>query len=263
MTSIVGKDCSPAEKYSCDVPSANGAGDERARRSGMIQKGLRFAHEIFTFIVTQPTEGDVLAALSELLQPFSGTRLVEWFSDLTALCHDAAPIKPNDIESPKGLTQWIHYKNYIVWHLEEYVRKDEATESEILEAEKTIDMHSLKRLAAIEQIDIWLDNVLKSAGISLGGDAPVNSETPGSIIDRLSIITLKIFHIREHLEADDLSQKTRRNLDIRLSVLQEQYADLARALDILLLDLRQAKKRHKVYRQFKIYNDPSFQPNNS
>lgn len=204
-----------------------------------------------------------MAALSELLKPFAGERLIEWFSDLTELWHDAAPIKPNDIESPKGLTQWIHYKNYIVWHLEEYVHKNEATDAEILEAEKTIDMHSLKRLAAIEQIDIWLDNVLKSAGISLGDDAPVNSETPGSIIDRLSIITLKIYHIQQHLEANNLDEKTRNDLNIRLAVLKEQYADVARALDSLLLDLRQAKKRHKVYRQFKIYNDPSFHPNNS
>jgi len=204
-----------------------------------------------------------LAALSELLKPFEGERLIEWFSDLTELWHDAAPIKPNDIASPKGLTQWIHYKNYIVWHLEEYVRKEETTDVEILKAEKTIDMHNLKRLAAIEQIDIWLDNVLKSAGISLGDDALVNSETPGSIIDRLSIITLKIFHIRRHLEAEDLDEKTRSNLKIRLAVLQEQYDDVVSALDALLLDLRQAKKRHKVYRQFKIYNDPSFHPNHS
>lgn len=219
--------------------------------------------DIFTFIGNEQIEGGVLAALSELLKPFSGDRLIEWFQDLTELWHDTAPLKPNDIESPKGLTQWIHYKNFIVWHLEEYVRKDGTSESEILDAEKTIDMHSLKRLAAIEQIDIWLDNVLKGAGISLGDEALVNSETPGSIIDRLSIITLKIFHSRQHLEADKLEEKTKNNLKIRLAVLQEQYGDLARALDALLLDLRQAKKRHKVYRQFKIYNDPSFHPNNS
>lgn len=219
--------------------------------------------DIFTFIGNEQIEGGVLAALSELLKPFSGDRLIEWFQDLTELWHDTAPLKPSDIESPKGLTQWIHYKNFIVWHLEEYVRKDGTSESEILDAEKTIDMHSLKRLAAIEQIDIWLDNVLKGAGISLGDEALVNSETPGSIIDRLSIITLKIFHSRQHLEADKLEEKTKNNLKIRLAVLQEQYGDLARALDALLLDLRQAKKRHKVYRQFKIYNDPSFHPNNS
>ncbi len=201
-----------------------------------------------------------MASLSELLKPFSGERLTEWFSDLTALWHDTAPIRPNYTTSPKGLTQWIHYKNYIVWHLEEKVRNDDITDAEILEAERTIDLHNLKRLAAIEQIDIWLDNVLKSAGLSPGDDVDVNSETPGSIIDRLSILTLKIYHLREHLDSDRLSEQARNNFNIRLLVLEEQYSDLTKALDKLLLDLRQAKKRHKVYRQFKIYNDPNFHP---
>ncbi len=202
-----------------------------------------------------------MASLSELLKPFSGERLTEWFSDLTELWHDTTPIKPNDTSSPKGLTQWIHYKNYVVWHLEDKVRNEDITDAEILQAERTIDLHNLKRLAAIEQIDIWLDNVLKSAGLSPGEDVDVNSETPGSIIDRLSILTLKIYHMRAHLASDDLSEKARHDLNIRLSVLEEQYNDLAKALDKLLLDLRQAKKRHKVYRQFKIYNDPNFHPN--
>ena len=203
-----------------------------------------------------------MAALSDLLKPFGGDRLVEWFSDLTELWHDTAPIKPNDTTSPKGLTQWIHYKNYIVWHLEEFVRKEGPSEADVLEAERIIDLHNIKRLAAIEQIDIWLDNVLKSAGVSPHEDVLVNSETPGSIIDRLSILTLKIFHIREQLEAKSVSEQERQNYNIRLSVLVEQYTDLTKALDALMLDLRQAKKQHKVYRQFKIYNDPNFHPSN-
>ena len=206
-------------------------------------------------------KGDILAALSELLKPFEGERLVEWFSDLTELWHDTAPIKPNDTTSPKGLTQWIHYKNYVVWHLEEFVRKDGISDADILKAEQIIDLHNIKRLAAIEQIDIWLDNVLKSAGVRPEDDVLVNSETPGSIIDRLSILTLKMFHIREHLETDNIPDQERQNSNIRLSVLEEQYGDLAQAIDALMLELRQAKKHHKVYRQFKIYNDPNFHPN--
>ncbi len=203
-----------------------------------------------------------MAGLSDLLKPFSGERLIEWFTDLTELWHDTAPIKPNDNSSPKGLTQWIHYKNYIMWHLEEFVRQDGASDAEILEAEKIIDLHNVKRLAAIEQIDIWLDTVLKSAGIISSEEASVNSETPGSIIDRLSILTLKIYHLKERLNSDDLTEQNRQNMTIRLAVLEEQYQDLAAALDRLLLELRQAKKQHKVYRQFKIYNDPNFHPNN-
>ncbi len=199
-----------------------------------------------------------MASLSEILSPFGGARLIEWFTDLTELWHDTAPIKPNDIESPHGLTQWLHYKNFVIWHLEETVRNEEVSDSKILENERRIDAHNLKRLQAIEQMDIWIDNVLTSAGISPDEQAELNSETPGSIIDRLSILTLKIFHMQSHLEDDEITPEHQNALRVRLHVLEEQRTDVANALDKLMLDLRQAKKRHKVYRQFKIYNDPSF-----
>ncbi len=199
-----------------------------------------------------------MASLSELLTPFGGARLIEWFDDLTELWHDTAPIKPNDITSPEGLTQWIHYKNFIVWHLEERVRNENSSNQEIVDAEKTIDVHNLKRLAAIEQIDIWIDNVLQAADVTPQSDALVNSETPGSIVDRLSILVLKIFHMQHYLLDKSLDENHRKTLNLKVHILQDQRDDLARAMDRLLLDIRQGKKRHKVYRQYKIYNDPSF-----
>ncbi|MBN1561305.1 DUF4254 domain-containing protein [candidate division KSB1 bacterium] len=199
-----------------------------------------------------------MASLSELLIPFNGARLIEWFDDLTELWHETAPLKPNDISSPKGLTQWIHYKNFVVWHLEEHVRHEKSSNQEIVDAEKTIDLHNMKRLAAIEQIDIWIDNVLQAADISPQGEILANSETPGSIVDRLSILVLKIYHMRQYLADKSLDKDLRKTLNLKIHILQEQRDDLARAMDRLLLDIRQGKKRHKVYRQFKIYNDPSF-----
>lgn len=199
-----------------------------------------------------------MASLSELLSPFGGARLIEWFNDLTELWHDTAPIKPNETSSPHGLTQWLHYKNFIIWHLEEGVRNEETPESQIVESQRHIDAHNLKRMQIIEQMDIWIDNVLTGAGIAPDDHAELNSETPGSIVDRLSILTLKIFHMYMHLQAPDLTDEQQDALRVRLSVLEEQRDDVANALDKLMLDLRQAKKKHKVYRQFKIYNDPSF-----
>ena len=199
-----------------------------------------------------------MASLSELFQPFGGDRLIEWFDDLTELWHETAPIKPQDISSPKGLTQWVHYKNFVVWHLEEHVRHPGTSDKEILDAEKTIDEHNIKRLAAIEQIDIWIDNVLQSADVHAERDVLINSETPGSIIDRLSILILKIFHMDQSVQNKKLDENSRKTLMLQMHVLQEQRDDLAKAMDRLLLDIRQGKKQHKVYRQFKIYNDPSF-----
>jgi len=201
-----------------------------------------------------------LAALSELLKPFSGERLIEWFDDLTELWHDTSPIKPTDISSPKGLTQWVHYKNFVVWHLEEFVRDEKTADHDVLKAEKTINNHNMKRLEAIEQIDIWIENVLQSAGVNADKDADINSETPGSIVDRLSILVLKIFHMQEHLDAESLDENSKKTLALQMYILEEQRDDLANAINRLLLDIRQGKKRHKVYRQFKIYNDPSFHP---
>jgi hypothetical protein len=201
-----------------------------------------------------------VAALSDLLKPFSGERLIEWFDDLTELWHDTAPIKPNDTSSPKGLTQWVHYKNFVVWHLEEFVRDANTTDADILKAEKTIDDHNMKRLEATEQIDIWLENVLQTAGVTADDVSVVNSETPGSIVDRLSILILKIFHMHEHFESDDLTEQERKTLELKMHILEEQRNDLAGAMDRLLMDIRKGKVQHKVYRQFKIYNDPSFHP---
>ena len=170
-----------------------------------------------------------MASLSEILSPFGGARLVEWFTDLTELWHDTAPIKPKDTESPHGLTQWLHYKNYVIWHLEETVRNKDLAENHILENERRIDAHNLKRLQAIEQMDIWIDTVLTSAGIVPDDNAELNSETPGSIIDRLSILTLKIFHMQSHLEDDDITPEHKNILRVRLSVLEEQRHDVAKA----------------------------------
>lgn len=203
-----------------------------------------------------------MTSLEDIFIPFTGDRLVEWFNDLTELWHDTTPIKPNDISSPKGLTQWVHYKNYIVWHLEEKVRKEGVNDQEVLKCEKRIDQHNLKRLEAMEQIDIWIENVLESAGIEPDNDAELNSETPGSIVDRISSISLKIFHMKEHLANDNLENKQAKILQLRLAVLKEQITDLAQSMDKLLLDLRQSRKKHKVYRQFKLYNDPSFHSDN-
>lgn len=199
-----------------------------------------------------------MGLLSQILLPFQGQRLVEWFNDLTELWHDTAPIKPNDTSSPQGLTQWVHYKNFVVWHLEERVRKGDLSPEKILEIQRSIDIHNLKRLEAMEQIDIWIENVLVSAGIRPGKEVEVNSETIGSIVDRLSILTLKIFHLNERINAANTTNEEKQEILLRKNILVEQRADVATALDRLLLEYRQAKKRHCVYRQFKIYNDPNF-----
>jgi len=201
-----------------------------------------------------------LKSLSEIFTPFQGERLVEWFSDLIALWHETGPIEPSDRFTPIGMTQWVHYHNFILWHQEDEARRKDVTDKDIAECKRTIDRHNQLRNDGIEQIDVWIDNVLKTAGINPDDNVEVNSETPGSIIDRLSILSLKIYHMAEQTMRDDVSQEHKELSELRLSILQEQRDDLVKALNKLILDLRMAKKRHKVYRQFKMYNDPRFNP---
>ncbi|OGC06210.1 hypothetical protein A2V82_09540 [candidate division KSB1 bacterium RBG_16_48_16] len=201
-----------------------------------------------------------MKSLKEILSPFDSDRLAEWFYDLTVLWHDAVPIEPVERFAPQGMTQWVHYQNYILWHEEDEVRRKDVPDAEIVRGKRAIDRNNQVRSESIEQIDIWIDNVLKTAGINHPEDAEINSESPGSIIDRLSILSLKIFHMEEETRRKDVGDEHLKESGVRLGILREQRSDLAKALDVLFLDLMTGKKRHKVYRQMKMYNDPRFNP---
>ena len=198
-------------------------------------------------------------SLKEILAPFEGQRLLEWFTDLIELWHDTAPLKPNDTQSPKGMTQWVLYKNFLVWHLEEMIRDKNVNAEKIPEIERAIDTNTHIRMDVLEQIDIWIDNVLTTAGVQADVNASVHSETPANIINRLSVLCLKIYHLNERLRTESADHDTN-TMRIRLNILEEQRRDVAHALDELIRELRLGHKKHKVYRQFKIYNDPSFHP---
>jgi hypothetical protein len=189
-----------------------------------------------------------------------GDDVIEWFTDLVSLWHDIGPTRPDDKHSPKGMFQWLIYNNYKLWHLEDQARRRDLPAEKIVETKRMIDNHNQQRNDAIERIDLWIDNVLKTADILPEPKVEINSETPGSIIDRLSILILKIYHMGEQIQRSDVDSTHIEISRYRLAILKEQLSDLKNALDKLVLDLRQAKKRHKIYRQFKMYNDPKFNP---
>ncbi len=201
-----------------------------------------------------------MSLLSEILVPFKGERLIEWYHDLNELWHNTGPIEPEDHHSPTGMTQTIHYCNFILWHLEDEVRRTDVPATKVVECKRLIDLQNQHRNDTVERIDVWIDNVLKNANIEPDVSVEMNSETPGSIIDRLSIICLKIYHMNEQLNRTDVDSEHKKMAKMRVGILTEQRDDLSRALDKLILDLRQTNKRHKVYRQFKMYNDPRFNP---
>jgi hypothetical protein len=152
-----------------------------------------------------------------------------------------------------------HRANFDLWHIEDEARTPDATDAELAGVKQRIDETNQRRNDLAEQLDRNLLDWLESHGLP-NPDAPLHSESPGLIIDRLSILALKIYHTREEAEREDAPPgHTERNRD-RLAILKEQRADLSHCLDALWQETLAGTRRFKLYRQLKMYNDPSLNP---
>jgi hypothetical protein len=152
-----------------------------------------------------------------------------------------------------------HKANFELWHIEDEARRPDATDATIADVKHRIDRTNQLRNDLAEELDqVWLD-WFEARGM-INRAAPLNSESLGLMIDRLSILSLKIYHTREEAQrADAPAGHAERNLR-RLEVLLEQRADLAGCLDALWRDTFDGKRRFKLYRQMKMYNDPELNP---
>ena len=125
---------------------------------------------------------------------------------------------------------------------------------------RTIDRYNQQRNDWIEKIDDWLAGQLAEARIAAATDAPLNTETPGSVVDRLSILTLRIYHLQEQRTRDDVGADHVQQTKQKIAVCQFQQRELSESLADLLDDILAGRKRHRTYRQLKMYNDPSLNP---
>jgi hypothetical protein len=148
--------------------------------------------------------------------------------------------------------------NTFQWHEEDKARMVGVTDRFLGEVKRSIDASNQRRTDKIEELDFWLVRWLQEANIQPNSEVSINSETPGSLIDRLSILRLKIYHMYQETLRDNPEhlEKCR----AKLGVLYEQERDLDCCFDELLSDLLRAKKRLKIYFQFKMYNDPDTNP---
>jgi hypothetical protein len=148
-----------------------------------------------------------------------------------------------------------HRANFDLWHEEDKARDPSATDSQIATVKHQIDRFNQSRNDLIEKIDSLL-----LSGLQENAKAPLHSETPGLIIDRLSILSLKIFHTREETARSTATEAHRNRNHQRLAILEEQRSDLAACLDDLWAAVLAGNRRFKLYRQLKMYNDPELNP---
>lgn len=165
------------------------------------------------------------------------------------------PYEREEIENRLYLKCWI---DTVQWHFEDIIRDPHIDPVEALSLKRRIDRSNQDRTDLVEQIDSYFR--LKYSDVQILPDARLNTESPAWAVDRLSILALKIYHMRKQAERTDATAEHREKCAAKLQVLLEQQRDLSLAIDQLLDDIQAGRKYMKVYRQMKMYNDPSTNP---
>ena len=150
---------------------------------------------------------------------------------------------------------WI---DTVQWHFEDIIRDPHIDPIEALNLKRRIDRSNQDRTDLVEEIDSYFRH--KYSEVKTLPEARLNTESPAWAIDRLSILALKIYHMREQVERNDADDEHRAKCAAKLDVLLEQQQDLGLAIDQLLEDIEAGRKYMKVYRQMKMYNDPATNP---
>ena len=165
------------------------------------------------------------------------------------------PFAPSGTGLP-GLIEEEHHCNFELWHEEDKARRDDQGYQFVYEAKRSIDRWNQRRNDCIERIDTWFAG--RSPPFPEG--TPMNSETPGMMIDRLSILALKDYHMAEEAEREGAPEAQRARCREKLAVIRRQRSDLAAALAEMLTLLARGTRGFRVYYQFKMYNDPALNP---
>ena len=165
------------------------------------------------------------------------------------------PYNKNQLEFLLYQKNWI---DTVQWHLEDIIRDPEIDPVEALKIKRTIDLSNQKRTDLVEYIDSYF--LEKNKNVKIQKNASFNSESPAWAIDRLSILALKIFHMKQETERTEVDQGHISSCKRKLAVLNQQNKDLCTAIDELMDDIQNGKKYMKTYKQMKMYNDEDLNP---
>ncbi|MEO6006002.1 MAG: DUF4254 domain-containing protein [Opitutus sp.] len=185
---------------------------------------------------------------------FSAPEIAALQTDLTAQWHRVSPQAAG--EGFLRLVQENHLRNFQLWHEEDVARREDLGFEAVYRAKRAIDRYNQERNNFIEEMDRLIVATLQPPT----SDCPRNSETPGMMIDRLSILALKEFHMHEETVRADASPDHRQKCGEKLSRIQTQRRDLTRCVSELLDDVVARRRTFSVYFQFKMYNDPALNP---
>ena len=191
----------------------------------------------------------------------SADAIVKLHDDSTAAWHDAPVNAPDSAYNDPWLARVArqHRANFDLWHIEDEARAPGATDARLADVKRRIDQTNQLRNDLAEDLDRTLLDWLAPQRLP-ADDAELHSESPGLIIDRLSILALMIYHTREEAERKGCAPGHAERNRSRLAVLTEQRTDLAHCLDLLWRETLDGTRRFKLYRQLKMYNDPTLNP---
>lgn len=165
------------------------------------------------------------------------------------------PYPAETVEHTLFAKNWI---DVVQWHLEDLIRDPKILPEEVVALKRRIDKSNQDRTDMVEELDTYFLNTY--GGVKTLPDATINTESPAWALDRLSILAVKIYHMLEQTQRTDVDENHLQRCCRKLDILRQQRIDLITAIDQLLADFAAGRKYMKVYRQMKMYNDPSTNP---
>jgi hypothetical protein len=178
---------------------------------------------------------------------FHAQAIIQWKADGVHLTQ----------QGPMAHVECNHSFNFQLWHAEDRARRQDMGDAFVVKAKREIDHCNQQRNNAMEKIDQDLIQLLHPASHEA---CKVHSETPGMMIDRLSILSLKIYHMKEQTLRQDVEEAHLTNCLQKYQQLQTQHQQLSNCLKDLLEEVKHQTRTFRVYHQHKMYNDPSLNP---